>query len=184
MSDHQDARASRKVLVMVAELHLRGYQRLRILPYMAPSGMAWRCAIGPAALFSEDGFELDESGGLGVTTVSYASASVAEYFNWTDAKYETASGLARLFIKRFPQIVAAAKGSDWTYAGWYVEMLGLTYPNRFPYAFADWDGPEEWENRTSWRTTIISNAGGDDAQTRIPLPPSNATGPSSGNRQS
>ena len=137
MSDQQNARASRKVLLMVAELQLRGYQRLRILPYLAPSGMAWRCAIGPAALFSGDGLELDESGGFGMTTVSYASASVPEYFNWTDAEYETPSGLARLFIKRSPQIVASAKGSDWRYVGWYVEMLGLPYLNLFPYAFAD-----------------------------------------------
>ena len=55
---------------MVAELHLWGYQRLRILPYMAPSGMAGRCAIGPAALFSGDGLQLDESGDFGDTTVS------------------------------------------------------------------------------------------------------------------
>jgi hypothetical protein len=54
---------------MVGELHLHGYQRLRILLYMAPSGTSWRCSIGPAALFSKDGLELDESGELGVTTV-------------------------------------------------------------------------------------------------------------------
>lgn len=168
---------------MVAELHLRGYQRLRILPYIAPSGIAWRCAIAPAALFSEDGLRLDESGEFGVTTVTYTSASVAEYFNWSDAKYETPSGLARQFIKRFPQVVAPAKGSDWTYVGWFIEMLGLTYPSRFPYAFADWDGPEEWENRTtSWRTTIISDTAGDDAEIRIPLPPANTNGPSSADR--
>lgn len=171
-SDHHDARASRKVLLMVGELHLRGYQHLRILPYMAPSGMAWRCAIAPASLFSHDGLELDESGEFGVTTVSYTSAAGTEYFNWTDANHETPSGLAHLFIERFPQIAAAAKGSDWTYAGWYVEMLGLTYPNRFPYAFADWDGPEEWSNRTSWRT-IVTDASDADTEVRIPLPPTN-----------
>ena len=180
-SGEQDARASRKVLLMVAELHLRGYQRLRILPYIAPSGIAWRCAIAPAVLFSEDGLQLDATGEFGVTNVTYTSASVAEYFDWTDAKHETPSGLARLFINRFPQIVAKAEGSDWTYAGWFVEMLGLTYPNHFPFSFADWDGPEEWENRTSsWRTTMIDAVAVGD-EIRIPLPPANVNGPSSGN---
>lgn len=176
-SDPPVSRASRKVLLMVAELHLRGYQRLRILPYMAPSGMSWRCAIGPATLFSHDGLTLDESGKFGVTTVSYTSASVTEYFLWTDAKDETPSGLARLFIKRFPEIVAAAKGSDWTYAGWYVEMLGLTYPNHLPYAFADGDGPEKWDRRTSWRTTVLGEATADDVHIRVPLPPANTPVP-------
>lgn len=168
--DEQHAREYRKVLQMVGELHVRGYQRLRILPYMAPSGMAWRCAIGPAALFSRDGLRLDESGDFGETTVSYTSGAGGEYFLWTDAAHETPSGLARLFIKRFPKIVTAAKGSDWTYAGWYVEVLGLTYPNLLPYAFADWDDPEEPEDENRrWRTIII----GTGKEVRIPVPPPN-----------
>jgi hypothetical protein len=34
-----DPRRYRKVMLMVAELHLRGYQRLRISPGLAPSGV-------------------------------------------------------------------------------------------------------------------------------------------------
>lgn len=170
MTDEQRAREYRRVLLMVAELHLRGYQRLRILPYMAPSGMSWRCAIAPAALFSQEGTRLDESGEFGETTVTYSSAAGGEYFLWTDAARATPSSLARLFIERFPKITAAAKGSDWMYAGWYVEMLGLTYPNRLPFAFADWDGPEEPEgDDTRWRTITI----GVGERVRIPLPPPN-----------
>lgn len=137
---------------------------------MAPSGNAWRCAIAPAALFSENGLAVDQSGGNSVLCVTYTSASVDEFFNWTDAKYETPSGLARLFIKRFPKLVALAKGSDWTYAGWYIEMLGLTYPDLFPFAFADWDGPEDLDARaSSWRTTIVSDS--NSVNVNIPFPP-------------
>ena len=172
VSIQPDAYASRKILLMVGELHLRGYQRLRILPYMAPSGTSWRCAIGPAALFSKDGLELEESGEFGVKTVSYTSASDAEYFNWTNAQYETPSRPARWFIERFPKIVTAAIGLDWTYVGWYIEMLGLTYPNHFPYAFADWDGPEERkDNASSWRTITIGEDNG--IEVRVPVPPPN-----------
>lgn len=64
----------------------------------------------------------------------------------------------------------AAKGSEWTYTGWYVEMLGLTYPNCLPYAFADWDDTEESEDDDlRWRTIII----GSGERVRIPLPPPN-----------
>ena len=34
-----------KVLEIVAALHRRGYERLRIEPGMSPSGMSWRCGI-------------------------------------------------------------------------------------------------------------------------------------------
>jgi hypothetical protein len=40
-----------RVLSMVGELHKQGYQRLRVRPYMAPSGTAWRCTIAAADLF-------------------------------------------------------------------------------------------------------------------------------------
>src|SRR5438445_11614927 len=39
--------ACRLLLLMVAELHRRGYQQLRIAPYMSPSGMHWRCRFVP-----------------------------------------------------------------------------------------------------------------------------------------
>jgi hypothetical protein len=36
------------VLAMVGELHKRGYEKIRVMPFMSPSGMHWRCWIGPA----------------------------------------------------------------------------------------------------------------------------------------
>jgi len=42
----------RNVLRLVTELHVRGYQRVRIAPGMAPSGVHWRCAITPSANIS------------------------------------------------------------------------------------------------------------------------------------
>ena len=77
-------------------------------------------------------------------------AAGTEYFGWTDAERATPSGLARLFIERFPEIVEAGRGSDWTYAGWYIEMLGLTFPNRFHCAYSDWDDDPEDHLLTLW----------------------------------
>ncbi|GGG46532.1 hypothetical protein GCM10010964_37370 [Caldovatus sediminis] len=45
-------RRSVRVLAMVGDLHKRGYQRVRVMPYMAPSGCHWRCEIVPAATFT------------------------------------------------------------------------------------------------------------------------------------
>ena len=40
-----------RVLAMVGELHRRGYQKLRVMSFMSPNGMYWRCWIGPDTLF-------------------------------------------------------------------------------------------------------------------------------------
>jgi hypothetical protein len=90
------------------------------------------------------------------------SALSAEYFEWTDAACDTASGLARKFIRRFPELVNLGTSSGWLYTGLYLEMLHLTYPNGFAYAGADWDTPSNCLPKITIR-------GGDNAQ--IPLPP-------------
>jgi hypothetical protein len=133
-----DAMRHRKLLLLVSELHVRGYQRLRIAPGMAPSGMSWRCAIAPAQLFDpETPGVLRPETFESPLVARYGSGEGDRYFGWDDARRTTASGLARRFIERFPEIVDAGRGSDWAYAGWYVEMLHLTYPNLFPYAYSD-----------------------------------------------
>lgn len=47
----KDIRRAVRVLAMVGELHRRGFQKLRVMPFMSPSGNAWRCWIGPETLF-------------------------------------------------------------------------------------------------------------------------------------
>ena len=148
----------RKVLLMVSELHVRGYQRLRIAPGMSPSGCHWRCSITPASnISSEHGARLVSWDTL---AAHYSSSSGSEYFEWTDASRLTPSRLAVRFIERFPDIAAAGRGSDWPYAGWYVEMLGITYPDTFPIAYADWDLPPDYLATTGRRPDV-----------RVPLPP-------------
>jgi hypothetical protein len=153
-----DCRAYRKVLRMVSELHVRGYQRLRIAPGMSPSGGYWRCSITPVT---------NISGRHGARMLSwdrlaahYSSGQERKYFKWEDAAHVTPSQLAELFIKRFPEIAEAGRGADWVYAGWFLEMLNLTYPNSFPIAYADWDLPFDRLATTGERSGV-----------RIPLPP-------------
>ncbi len=148
----------RKVLLMVTELHVRGYQQLRISPGMAPSGFYWRCAIAPVTNFSK------ENGAVIVNhdhLIAYHSSGMErKYFGWEDAGYLTPSKLANLFIERFPEIAKAGMGSDWLYAGWYLEMLHLTYPDGFPVAYADYWVPTD-------HLRIINSK----KDIKIPLPP-------------
>jgi hypothetical protein len=127
----------RVILLMVHELHRLGYQRLRIQPSMAPSGVHWRCTLASAAHFSARfGAE------LAVHTVAvarYGSGHERAYFGWQDAAGDTPKQLARKFIERFPEVCAQSWGPDWIYAGWYMELLRLTEPAGAPIVYADWE---------------------------------------------
>src|SRR5689334_23222532 len=116
----------RSVLHMVAELHRRGHERIRICPGLAPSGLYWRCTVAPAALFSVEHGAMLASADDDVVA-RYTTGDEDRYFGWDDARTATPSELAELFVQRFPRIAEAGSGSDAAYAQWYVEMLELTH---------------------------------------------------------
>lgn len=148
----------RQVLLMVGKLHVRGCQRLRIAPGMSATGMHWRCSITPASNISRrHGAMIVDGDNL---AAHYSSADGAAYFGWRDAAHLTPGRLAARFMERFPELVAAGRGSDWLYAGWYQEMLGITYPDLFPIAYDDDDLPEDAMATVGGRTGIL-----------LPLPP-------------
>ena len=156
----------RTVLSLVHELHLCGYQRLRAIPEMEPCGKYWRCAIAPVSLVSIDhGARLVADNRNDSRIATYSSRDQNRYFGWTDVyPYATAKELAMYFVERFPEVAKAGKGSDWPYAGWYIEMLGLTNPDQFPYAAAGVANVPD----TYVPTASPANR---RAISRIPLPP-------------
>ena len=153
------ATSSRKVLLLVHELHKMGYQQLRIAPGMSPSGMYWRCSIAPAISFSRsNGAILDR---WDAPAAHYTSGQENKYFDWEDAERDSPRKLAHKFWKRFPEIIRLGNGSDWEYVGWYLEMLRLTESNGLPIAYADWDLP-------SGCLAVVGNS----KNAQVPLPPS------------
>lgn len=111
-----------RVLSMVHELHKAGYQRLRILPMLSPSGGCWRGVITFADNVAQDGFSiLREEDDL---VARYTSGQDAEYFGWKDATHASARELSALFLERFPEISLMGEGLDWAYAGWLTDVLG------------------------------------------------------------
>ena len=65
----------------------------------------------------------------------YTSADERCFFGWDDVAHFTPSQLADAFVERLPDLAKEGRGSDWLYAGWYVEMLHLTYPDVLPVAY-------------------------------------------------
>lgn len=129
-------RPCQRVLLMVHELHKLDFQRLRVAPGFSPSGMHWRCSVTPASnILSIHGARMKEWQPF---AAHYTSGMNAEYFDWQDARRDTARELARKFIVRFPDIVERGMGQDREYVGWYVEMLGHAERGALPFAYADW----------------------------------------------
>ncbi len=124
---------------MVGHLHKMGYERLRLDPGMAPSGIFWRCHVLPVR---EDGCRiriddvLDEEGDS-----SYSSSEKDRFFGWTDAGNDTPQQLAVKFIERFPKRAKLGFGNDEEYAAWYARMLEQTAPMGIIYGYADYPLP-------------------------------------------
>ena len=100
---------ARKLLLAVVDLHLRGYQRLRVLPYVGSVG-AWRCIIAPAHLVSA------RYGGWLANSADeeklprYTGADGCTYWGWHDTHDAPPARLARVFLEKFPQVAQAGFG--------------------------------------------------------------------------
>ena len=109
MPQHPEAHIRRavRVLAMVGELHKRAYQRLRVMPYMAPSGIYWRCSISAANVFYRNhGDVFDEWAAstpdndhvqATAMVARYTSGQDNHYFGWNDAEQDDTRSLADKF---------------------------------------------------------------------------------------
>jgi hypothetical protein len=129
--------AARKVILMLAELHKRGYERLRLLPGMAPNGIHWRYAITPIAHVSrEHGARSGASCGYDDFPRGSLSAS-DQMVGWGDNPTSSPKELADLFVRTYPAICRDGKGKDSEYVAWYKSMLMRTHPDGIVWAYSD-----------------------------------------------
>ena len=148
----------RRVLLMVQELHRRGYERLRVAPGLSRSGLHWGCSVVPASDVrpGHGAIVLDE----GSVVARYDSAHGAGFFGWDDAEHDTPAALASRFLDRFSDLAVRGEGGDPEYARWYARMLRATDPDGLIYAQAGWELPGDH-----------LPALGCTADVKIPLPP-------------
>lgn len=165
MPRHPDPNIRRavRVLAMVGELHRRGYQKLRVMPFMNASGTAWRCWIGPDTMFYRnhgaylDGaWDPEEAAQSTSPTACYSTAQENHYFGWQDTENDDARSLADKFLARFSGVARKGEGWSYAYAGWYQRLLGLADRGWMPVVIHDGSNcslkkinlfdhrPEEW----------------------------------------
>jgi hypothetical protein len=136
---------ARRVLLMIRELHQRGFERLRAVPWagweMGAVWPEWGCDVLPASCVERsNGAARDEEqvarlcGLLRIDTTGCRPSPCSTLgdhvpFGWGDALWDTPPQLAEKFIQRFREVTLAGWGPDPAYAQWFVRMLEATAPH-------------------------------------------------------
>lgn len=139
-----------RLLAAVHELHKQGYQDLAVYCPMAPSGTSWRCRLLPFDQLQWDGEMWSELPEDGVESARHSSGHLGnEYFEWTDARSDTARDLAERVKLRFPRLMARTRHLNFEYSGWFAYMLGEAEQGHLPVMGADY----QEDNRKRLATT-------------------------------
>lgn len=139
------------VILMLEELHRRGYERLRFFGYTSPNGMAYRVHIAHRDAMRENGYELEGdpiwymavgSNSCGVTPETLADEFLREYADHPDVNW--------------------AKAEDPEYVQWFARVADLARKGVYlsPYS--------EYRDSCLPRGIIYTIGDGEE---RVPLPP-------------
>ncbi len=118
-----------KLLFMVEELHKRGFENLRVIPSLSPSGIYWRCKFVN-----------------GKENKCYWLYPLLE--EKSEEVKQTTSELADLFIKERHDFIETCKGENKEYTEWFSEMVNSLETEELPYAFSDYFSPTDF-----WKTS-------------------------------
>jgi hypothetical protein len=133
----------RRILLMVKELHRRGFGRLRAAPYMHQNGYLkppgrWTCSIVPSVVMRADNGAFTDGDRLNRLRETlhiiqhydpFDTVGSHQPFGWTDALFDSPSELADKFFARYRDLCFIGWGSDPEYERWYDQMLELSAPN-------------------------------------------------------
>ncbi len=132
---------ARRILLMVRELHLMGFERLRSPAYLYDTG-SWHCPIVPSSwTWREHGGRFDyvldhanEILRLEDPRHIYSAFDGQQPFGWKGTEFASPRELALRFVKEKPEIALAGWGPDHEYARWFESVLEVTAPNGLFYA--------------------------------------------------
>lgn len=131
-----------RILQGVRTLHERGYDRIRVLPGMSPSGVYWRVTIATVD-------NTDPGGGRSVSdyeaAVTYTTGSLTEFAGSEVTVTTSPEVVADIILSALPRIVPTA--DDPAYVAWYAGLVQLVErTGELPIAYAEYfDSTEGWE---------------------------------------
>lgn len=118
---------------VIAELHNRGYELLRLCPSLSPSGCSWRCIATTKDNTYEQCGAMCASQSWSETTVNVSNGQL---FKDEDYMLNIQTAADR-FCKEYPKLVKASKGSDPEYKKWFRHALHLVQQGQIFYCFGD-----------------------------------------------
>lgn len=122
----------------VAYLHKKGYEKIRLMSFISPSGCHFRVFISLKKNFdNKTGFVIcsKDYSEIYCYTTSRAYEFFTDGVSMEDASIEE---LATKLFTEYPVLEREGKGNDKAYADWFAEMLKMTGNGKYPYAFSDY----------------------------------------------
>lgn len=125
-----------EVVMLVHELHKRGYEQLRLFAGMSPSGMSWRWHLYPKALMGDDNrFEHRKDTIPFECLRSSTGESRPEGRDLIDVEQ---------VLREHAAFFEKAKGEDKAYVEWFQQIVDHAKNNEFPIAYCDYYSHDEW----------------------------------------
>ena len=117
---------ARDVILLLEELHKRGYERMRFFGYLSPNGMAYRVHLAHRDAMSENGYELEGE------AIWYSSVG-------PDCCGLSADSLADEFLEEFAEHpdLLRAKAVDSDYVQWFRRVVELACRGIYPNPYSD-----------------------------------------------
>lgn len=126
-----------EIVMIVHELHQRGYEQLRLMSGWSPNGLYWRWFIYPKVLMSHGNFF--EHNSEGVPFHCLFSSTGEDYPN----DREPIS--VNEFVKGNEGFLELARGEDKDYIEWYKTIVRHAQNKDFPIAFEEYYDGEQWK---------------------------------------
>ena len=149
MTERNGRELAHALILMVAELHRRGYESLAIVPAMAPNGMAWRYAIG----------EIPPSGPWDALSLEprHTRGSLGPArLDWADADLPVPA-LADAFLAAF----TPTAGANAPHAAWLRQVVEALPPAGAFILASDYNAYER----------LVFMGAGPPATSELPMPP-------------
>jgi hypothetical protein len=146
MNDNYYMKNRKILLLMVEQLHNLGFGNLKIIPYIAPTGMHWRCEfISPQRKHS-----CIASRWLGNYEADHPQIKISP------------KALADLFVADHFDFILHCRGQNTEYCSWYKQMLNQLDADELPYAFDNFTKTEGyWLTSKDKKIYTLPNEGQD-----------------------
>lgn len=125
-----------EIVMMLDELHKRGYQQLRLFCGYSPSGCSWRWMIF-SKLLLKDNDMLEHH----VDCLPFACPHGSTGAKRVGINYRQ---MADVFLDAYMPLAAVAKCPDPEYVQWFHDIVEKAQDNEFPVAFGEYFEAKEW----------------------------------------